>query len=178
MIKKFKPPKIKTIPIRFNLDSDKDGVPDWRDCRPFNPKKHYSEKEDDKLRRIGKWDKARSKHVEKIIKEHPEAEADIYMHVYDTEHPTSLDPLVKPVVRELYRKGYKSVGSCQGHGKEDVAYIQVQIDDRLIVALMRAGFVPAPYGSPGYIMMECNEPLTEQQRKNLWKRALEEVKKI
>ena len=35
----FKPPKIKIIPIRMLGDSDKDTVPDYRDCEPFNAKK-------------------------------------------------------------------------------------------------------------------------------------------
>jgi len=32
--------KIKTIdfkPVHFKLDTDKDKVPDWKDCQPFNP---------------------------------------------------------------------------------------------------------------------------------------------
>jgi len=28
---------IKLIPMRLNIDSDKDGVPNWRDCNPWNP---------------------------------------------------------------------------------------------------------------------------------------------
>ena len=40
----FKPPKIKTIPIRFNLDTDRDGVFDWKDCRPFNQKRQHISK--------------------------------------------------------------------------------------------------------------------------------------
>jgi len=40
--KTFKPPKIKTIPIRFNFDTDRDGVKDYKDCRPFNTHKQHA----------------------------------------------------------------------------------------------------------------------------------------
>jgi hypothetical protein len=33
--------KIKPIKLRFNFDTDKDKVLDFRDCKPFNPKKQH-----------------------------------------------------------------------------------------------------------------------------------------
>ena len=38
---KFKPMKIKTIDIKLKLDTDNDKVMDFKDCRPFNPKKQH-----------------------------------------------------------------------------------------------------------------------------------------
>ena len=35
---------IKPIRVRFNLDLDRDGVKDYKDCRPFNPKKQHISK--------------------------------------------------------------------------------------------------------------------------------------
>ena len=39
----FRPKKIKTIEIKNSLDSDRDGVPDFKDCRPFNPWKQHDD---------------------------------------------------------------------------------------------------------------------------------------
>ena len=37
--------KIKVIPVLCKrFDMDKDGVPDWRDCQPFNPRKQHTKK--------------------------------------------------------------------------------------------------------------------------------------
>ena len=40
----FKPIKIKTP--HFHLDTDRDGVLDYRDCRPFNPRKQHDDSND------------------------------------------------------------------------------------------------------------------------------------
>jgi len=40
---KLKPMKFKPMNIHFNLDLDRDRVPDWKDCQPFNPYKQEEE---------------------------------------------------------------------------------------------------------------------------------------
>lgn len=41
--------KVKPIfkPFSFKLDTDRDGVVDWRDCQPFNPRKQHKKSEKD-----------------------------------------------------------------------------------------------------------------------------------
>jgi len=42
----FKVKKVKINPVHFRLDSDRDKVFDFKDCRPFNPKKQDEDLED------------------------------------------------------------------------------------------------------------------------------------
>lgn len=38
---KIKPIRFKPIKVRFNFDTDRDRVMDWKDCAPFNPKRQH-----------------------------------------------------------------------------------------------------------------------------------------
>ena len=178
----FRPPKIKTIPIRFNFDTDRDKVPDWKDCAPFNPKKHQiTKKEREKLRKTERTYEAIEQRKKEFAEKYPEAASDIYHKPYSTEHPVDLDPLVQDVVDVIYQKGYTTACSCQGGGNGHCIYpsIDIENDRRLILAFIRAGFEPAPYASQsGYVAMEYQKQHTNEERKNLWKRALKEVQKL
>lgn len=51
--------RLKLIPIKsnhlhFNLDTDRDGFPDYKDCRPFNPRMHSIEPSETTKKRLQK----------------------------------------------------------------------------------------------------------------------------
>lgn len=35
--------------IRATMDTDRDGVPDFKDCKPFDPKKHLTDEEEEEM---------------------------------------------------------------------------------------------------------------------------------
>jgi len=162
-------------------DIDHDKRINMFDCRPFDPRRqHLSNVEKEKLRKIEITYKAIEQRKKELAEKNPESASDIYFKPYSTEHPTDLDPLVQDVVDVIYQKGYTTAGSCQG-GKGHSVYpsIDIQNDRNLIVAFMRAGFEATRYASQsGYVAMEYQKSLTNQQRKNLWERALKEVQKL
>ena len=49
----YKVNPVKTNRPRYDLDTDRDGVPDWRDCRPFDPRYHSSEQVEKARRMFG-----------------------------------------------------------------------------------------------------------------------------
>ena len=82
---KIKPIKVKPMKLHLPLDTDNDKVPDYKDCRPFNPRKQH-------LVNIKKEDKQKViKHVEKYYPDVKEA-----MHKMDF------------VLIDEYPKDYKS----------------------------------------------------------------------
>lgn len=177
----FKPLKIKKP--HFNLDSDRDGVVDFKDCQPFNYWKQDNITDEerkmiDKIQKVYKQIDAKRKEIQK---QYPDEDIRDFGNTYNPQNPTNLDPLVKPVISEIYRKGFTTSQSCQGGpGHSIYPSISVENNKRLLLAFLRAGFTPTQYSpEPNYVSFEYQkEGLTKNQIKNIWKKALSEVKKI
>lgn len=112
----FKPPKIKMIPIHFNLDTDRDKVLDHKDCRPFNPKKQHT--------RPSKTMRKRLDNIELYVTDKPLIEDE------DIEpyHILEAKKHAPKAQRELYAtiKRYPSVvGEMERQQPKDVVYSSV-----------------------------------------------------
>ena len=172
--------KVKPIRVHFGLDTDRDGVLDFKDCQPFNYWKQdtITPREERMLKKVNEmYDK-----IDDYAKQHPDV--DFTDSGYDITHPHDVDPLVQPVVDEIYKKGLSTACSCQGgrrgSGHSAIPSIDIERNDKLILAFYRAGFFPTPHSSRlGYVSMECPDfKLSDKKRKELWQKALKEVKKI
>ena len=96
---KIKPIRIKPIKLNFNLDSDRDGVVDRKDCQPFNPKKQHF----DIQRAVEKGETIEYMKPDEYIrrtgmrrKEDPEAFDNYFREYYDLEKEESR-PISEPV---------------------------------------------------------------------------------
>lgn len=107
----FNPPKIKMIPIRFDFDTDKDGVKDFRDCRPFNPKKQHT--------RPSRTMRKRLKAIPLFVTDKPPLEDN------KIEHITETKKFAPKAQKEMYGiiKRYPSVvGEIEREKPEAVIY--------------------------------------------------------
>lgn len=109
-----------------------------------------------------------------------------------------IDKLVRPVVKEIYNKGYCTKVSCEGHdfGKikasirgqnvqlQSMPYIVVENRPELKRALRSAGFKISKFPVYGkmvdkaWVIATVDKLPSEKQRKILWKKAVGEIKKV
>lgn len=169
------PRRFYLTPFRFKpyiprrLDTDRDGIPNWKDCQPLNPRMQHNElpteidgvptiidgvtivdwvRQAYQLRKKG-YSYAR---IKQTIGGHKawfgalKSQEEIWDAAQYSTMPTGLDPLLKSTISEIYKKGYKTMeSSCQGRviGESEHTYPHIAIENnkRLVLVLKRAGFV-------------------------------------
>ena len=133
---KIKP--VKTFDFKFNLDTDKDGVKDWKDCRPFN---HWYQDVEDWTKEIPV--KPTTSHFNQ------DADSDAK---YQRMLEEPIEKGIQPLVNYLNSIGFKTAFSCQGHPTEEAgAYVSIKRSEkngsRLFKWAQKEGFVLFDTGS-------------------------------
>ena len=122
---KIKPIKIKPINFRFGFDTDRDGIKDFEDCRPFNPFKQHKDS--------GDWMNAEKRRPKKEKKLFEDVPFEKYEKMSFKEKMGYFETLDKTLIGEeeyknyriefrRYPKGHK-VGPYEGKPGTDI-YLQ------------------------------------------------------
>lgn len=114
---------------------------------------------------------------------------DIDFMYYDGEFGFNrLDPLVKPVVYAIHKKGYFSTASCQGHGGSP--YMIIQNKKPLLDIFKKHGFkvnyktstkkmyLPGhiTHGKPTSVVNIIRKPLkTKKEEEKMWKNIYHDI---
>jgi len=105
----------------------------------------------------------------------------------------SLDPMVKPVVYAIHKKGYFTTASCQGHGPSGKPYMIIQDKKPLLNVFKKHGFkvnykssskkmyLPGhvTHGKPISVISVIRQPLkSEKERETMWKNIYQDIIKL